>query len=51
MFFERATLEEHAREVERIHSLIDHIHKQAEILQGTAQKLPETATAISEKAE
>ena len=52
MSFERATLEDHAREVERIRILIDHIHKQTEILQGEAQKLPEEAAeAVSEKAE
>lgn len=48
----RATLEEHSREVERIRILIDHIHKQAEILQSEAQKLPaEAAAVVSEKAD
>ncbi len=52
MSFARATPEEHTREVERIRILIDHIHKQAEILQLEARKLPEEAAAVvSEKAE
>ena len=46
MSFERATLEEHTREVERIRILIDHIHKQAEILQAEARKLPEDAASV-----
>lgn len=52
MSFPRATLAEHAREVERIRVLIDHIHKQAEILQREARKLPEEAAAlVGEKAD
>ena len=51
MSLTRATPEEHTREVERIRILIDHIHKQAEILQREAQKLPEeAAVVVSEKA-
>ena len=42
----RATPGEHTREVERIRILIDHIHKQAEILQREARKLPEGAAAV-----
>ena len=52
MSLSRATPEEHTREVERIRILIDHIHKQAEILQREARKLPEEAAAVvSEKAD
>ena len=52
MSLTRATLEEHSREVKRIRILIDHIHKQAEILQREAQKLPaEAAAVVSEKAD
>ncbi len=47
----RATKEEHAREIERIHRLIDHIHKQAEALQSAAQSLPDgIGGMVSEKA-
>ena len=52
MSLTRATPQEHTREVERIRILIDHIHKQAEILQREARKLPEEAAAVvSEKAD
>lgn len=52
MSLERATPEDHTREVERIHKLIEHIQTQALTLQKVAQGLPdEAAEVLSEKAE
>lgn len=52
MSLERATREDHSREVERIHKLIEHIQTQALTLQRAAQRLPDGASAVlSEKAE
>lgn len=52
MSSERATQEDHTREVERIHKLIEHIQAQALTLQRATQRLPdEAAEALSEKAE
>lgn len=52
MSLERATREDHTREVERIHKLIEHIQTQALTLQKVAQGLPdEAAEVLSEKAE
>lgn len=49
---ERATPEEHAREIARMHTLIERIQLQAEALQQAAHHLPPAeAGALSEKAD
>lgn len=51
MSSKRATPEEQAHEIERLRSLIAHIQKQAETLEGAAERLPDgIAESFGEKA-